>query len=87
MSPFFPRHLNIEVVTSYDIRSPRHFDDFPPGDVSCFTFETPETWTSEVNLDRSSIMTHGDRSFTSEIFLREMFHVSLSKLPKPESPK
>jgi hypothetical protein len=85
MSYFIPRNLNIhDIIRHQDTTSLRRFSS---GRFSCFTFETPETWNFEVGLDGSSIMMHGKRSFTSDIFLWEMFHVSHSKHPKPESPK
>jgi hypothetical protein len=63
---------------------------FSSGRFSCFTFEIPEEpkkRSLELNLDHSSIMTGGDISFTSDIFLREIFHVSHSKHMKLESTK
>jgi hypothetical protein len=85
MSSFIPRNLNIHDIIRHQVAT--SLRRFSSGRFSCFTFETPETWNFEVDLDGSSIMMHGDRSFTSDIFLWEMFHVSHSKHPKPESPK
>jgi hypothetical protein len=52
---------------------------------SCFTFETPETPTFEVNLGRSSVMTHGDRSYTSTIFTSRVFQAQTFE--SPEEPR
>jgi hypothetical protein len=67
----------------------RCFDDFPLGDFSLFTFETPEAYIFEENLDRSSIMTCGSRPFTLGIFLPRFsgFTLESSKEPKTGSPK